>query len=989
MAEINRGASSLNSSLHSVYMNLQAFIGALAMAKAASLGMQFNAAVESSTVGIGALLSAQGKFRDAQVRELEGREKINAAIAYSSALVKQLQVDNLKTTATFEQLLNAFQVTLAPGLAHGLSVDQVRQYTVAMVQAAAAMQVPLDMMAEETRSLIEGTITPKNTRIATALGITPEDVKRWQGNADGWFKWVMGKLDAFKQFGGIQANTYGGLLSNVKDVSANILGAATRPFFDDLKAAMQSAYNYAVKVDETTGNITLNPELLNAIQLLNDSLRAALALAQGVAAALIAMGSAYSSVKQAAISVGGSNAGFSGPAPDDLTNNQRLQQVKDVMQEIVAIQEKMANIARGGSGAETLFAPFLAIQNLNLSSATQALENFREQMAKAGQDTTQVDTFLRGLKKTMEESFRNSDLLTEGMSDNMQSLEESFKRSDTLTEGLYGGMTNVAYAVDKAAISAEEFKKKLQEIAGINLDNIGQRLDKSLTGLKAKIQVALAGGKTGSQNAAAEYATTMAAMKVAKDEALRSGTDLLSVMGDIISKEGKAASEKYWSEYLEGVNEANKDARKKSGAGPVDLAKIDQDVLKFKERMGRMYQELHGLDMDYEAARLEASGQFYAAEEVRVNKKVSDQKAAFAKEVADAEQAYTEMQQKLAGKKGSTPEALAAVAGLKDTWEAAKQRAEQYNDTVIRNARQELELTRQRQTLQGNIDLAQTNVTYAQLTGSMEQQLRAQIALIQASREEKLANVNKDIPGLAEAYRQLYGEQERLAQLQLSGSSAQGFAQGIKDATQAKTAFQEAREAGNAFIGDMRNGFQTLFSGIIKGEIRSFEDAWKSACNFMANAFANALSKMASSWIESNLFGGSGGGGSIWSSIGSLFGWGGGSGGSSSSGGFNLNPTIFPYAGGGDFAANKWIMVGEQGPELMKTGSSGSIIPNSRLASASAQAPTVNVYNQTGANISKDQVDWDPYENTVSIWLKAASEDSRVMDMIQTKAKGY
>jgi hypothetical protein len=62
---------------------------------------------------------------------------------------QQLKIDNFSTVATLEQLTTAFQHAIAPASAVGFSIDQTRKYTVAMVQAAGAMGLSLDMMTEE------------------------------------------------------------------------------------------------------------------------------------------------------------------------------------------------------------------------------------------------------------------------------------------------------------------------------------------------------------------------------------------------------------------------------------------------------------------------------------------------------------------------------------------------------------------------------------------------------------------------------------------------------------------------------------------------------------------------------------------------------------------------------------------------------------------------------------------------------------------------
>lgn len=95
----------------------------------------------------------------------------------------------------------------------------------------------------------------------------------------------------------------------------------------------------------------------------------------------------------------------------------------------------------------------------------------------------------------------------------------------------------------------------------------------------------------------------------------------------------------------------------------------------------------------------------------------------------------------------------------------------------------------------------------------------------------------------------------------------------------------------------------------------------------LADALHNALDKVLDKLIEVGL-------NSIFDSQTGIFG--------SSGGGFNLLSLlgIGARATGGPVSANKAYLVGEKGPELMVPGSAGTIIPNSRLAAASASPVT-------------------------------------------------
>lgn len=54
----------------------------------------------------------------------------------------------------------------------------------------------------------------------------------------------------------------------------------------------------------------------------------------------------------------------------------------------------------------------------------------------------------------------------------------------------------------------------------------------------------------------------------------------------------------------------------------------------------------------------------------------------------------------------------------------------------------------------------------------------------------------------------------------------------------------------------------------------------------------------------------------------------------SSSGSLAFGGDAEPHAAGGDFAANRWLLVGEEGPEIVRFGQGGSVIPNDELTRA-------------------------------------------------------
>lgn len=211
-------------------------------ARFTTMGIQYNAAMEGAELGIASLVATQGKFVDAQGRELQGMEALNAARKVAAQQMQQLKIAGLETTATTQDLVNAFQQGLAPGLAAGMDVNQVRRFTVAMTQAAGALGLPMNQLGEEVRSLLGGNIDPRNTRIATALGITNAQIKDLKAQGPGQlFAFLEEKLQMFQVAGVETAKTWGGLTSNLQEAAETFAGMATQPLFDKVKEGLQNA----------------------------------------------------------------------------------------------------------------------------------------------------------------------------------------------------------------------------------------------------------------------------------------------------------------------------------------------------------------------------------------------------------------------------------------------------------------------------------------------------------------------------------------------------------------------------------------------------------------------------------------------------------------------------------------------------------------------------------------------------------------------------
>lgn len=235
--------------------------------------VRFNQVTESANLGVAALITNFQGVRDANGNVLEGVEALNAAQKVAQRQIEKIRVDSLETAGTFEQLTQAFQVAVGPGLEAGLDLDQIRDFTVRVSQAASAIALPQNQLAEEIRSILGGGINPRNTRIAAVLGITDADVKNAK-QAGRLVEFLNEKFKDFEVAGRQSLKTFAGLSSSLQSIFEFALGQGGEDFFNELKAFLGDGLR---SISDTTGGVlTVSPEVIQGIRFVADALTTAL-----------------------------------------------------------------------------------------------------------------------------------------------------------------------------------------------------------------------------------------------------------------------------------------------------------------------------------------------------------------------------------------------------------------------------------------------------------------------------------------------------------------------------------------------------------------------------------------------------------------------------------------------------------------------------------------------------------------------------------------
>lgn len=286
-----------NSATHgnSLFFTFRRIVGVLAVFTLARRGVQtfnelvvagvrFNDTIEKSTLGVAGLVAAIGDVRNDMGLSVDSAEELDLALGAARDQVQKLRQDSLQTTATFEELLETFQVAVGPGLAAGLNLDQIRELTVDISQAAQALSVPQNQLAEEIRSLLSGTIQARTTRIATALGITNDDIRQMK-EAGELFTFLEERIGSFAEAAERAAReTLTGVATLASGALQEVLGEAARPLFDELLSILNQVFDEVLTIKDAAGRIRPNPAAVEAFRGLFDALTQGLQKAREFAA---------------------------------------------------------------------------------------------------------------------------------------------------------------------------------------------------------------------------------------------------------------------------------------------------------------------------------------------------------------------------------------------------------------------------------------------------------------------------------------------------------------------------------------------------------------------------------------------------------------------------------------------------------------------------------------------------------------------------------
>lgn len=897
MANVTSGASSAAAEVLSLVGKLASLAAVAGTVSAAfKKGLDVNAQTESAVLGIKSLVAALTTVKDESGNVVKD---VGQAIAISGGIaeeqVKKLRIAGLQTSATFQQLLEAFQQGIGAGASAGLALDQIRELTIGITQAAGALGMPMHQLNQEVRSLLSGDISSDST-VAKALNITKKQVDQWRESgklADELNK----RLEVFKRLGPEAGATWTATLSNVQDAMELVLGEMSKGAFDDLKQSMQAAMSQVFDLD-TVGIAGKFEDLADAGtavfsaigHVLNDAFTGGISLAETLsdwfrkhADEVAEVGNAFSVIYDNTKEVLKTILSTVGAVINWGTETGVVRGVLGTIAVVVAMIQDGFTLWKGvladvgGYIIDKVGGP--------LRTVIGSLRDFLSKIPGVGE----------GLAKAVDGVLRSIPATGDGLHAIAKGIQADFDAGRTAVARTNAELSKTGKELREQAAERERESRRGQKEAPKG----------TATGKKAPSDDA---GKA-AKRAAEAYAAALRAYADAETAAAKKVSQAQREIAEAELDKSLQARLVSYDDYLK----KKADLQKQALAEEVEAAKkqavlLESDISKESDPAKRKKLEADLLKVKAEIQALQKKG-------VVIDTKLQIDRENFRRQV---EELRVDIKANITDIEGRPFDA--AMQRLK------KETEELLNDPRVRDdaelaaaVRRQSELKAEKLQLDEIKRLTDEKVQYLSIAEE-----RIALALEQGSTTalEAERDIRKARLDTAAAILKQVEALEALARAN-PGNSALAL-EAVKARLEyeklAKAVDKTAQSINQAFAG----GFVSAVEAALNGTERSLTGFLKrialAAVQSWQQAAGNQLNSLVMKWLGGT--GGVGGmlsqfmGGNWMSGLSSLF------------GGF--------FANGGDYPANKFIVVGENGPEVLFPGVSGSVATNSALTSAVA-----------------------------------------------------
>ena len=191
-------------------------------------GIEFNKTMETNEVGMAGILTSMTRINGRQLQW-------NEAMGMSKSIIQGLNKEAMATAATSEELVGTFRALLGPGLGAGMSIEQIKNFSVVGVNAVKSLGLEGRQLIQELRDLVQGGIQPASSTLATALGLKDSDIKEAKESAEGLYSFLMKRIAGFEKAAAATPKTLAGLEDQIKEGTTLGMAMGLEPIINEYK----------------------------------------------------------------------------------------------------------------------------------------------------------------------------------------------------------------------------------------------------------------------------------------------------------------------------------------------------------------------------------------------------------------------------------------------------------------------------------------------------------------------------------------------------------------------------------------------------------------------------------------------------------------------------------------------------------------------------------------------------------------------------------
>lgn len=177
------------------------------------------------------------------------------AMAASVNLMNQALYRAQQSAFSYQEIVQALQGVLPLTLGKGMNAQQALDITTGVAGVAKLTGLNQNQILQETRDLMQGTITARTSQVANALGISNEDLAQYKANSDELFKFLMDKFKNYSEVLSEYANTVPGSIEQLQET----IGIAGQLIIDnfggEIVSVVKTLTNLLVEFADANGTV--------------------------------------------------------------------------------------------------------------------------------------------------------------------------------------------------------------------------------------------------------------------------------------------------------------------------------------------------------------------------------------------------------------------------------------------------------------------------------------------------------------------------------------------------------------------------------------------------------------------------------------------------------------------------------------------------------------------------------------------------------------